>query len=473
MNQPRSRSKKWRRRGPRAAPVDVVAPSAPAASGLARARSGLQRAALFLILILFPLILGLAFATGRNAGSDDVANRIAEKWGLLLPVILGIPAVVLLLAAWALRFLPGGREAAETAPLFRWNRGGGPKPVSVAAVVGIVALLLVGVGVAVQSYQGLRALSGAGLVLTVGEDTYVTRSEESSGRGGGLNYFLDTPAGEAIAEGDPADGDRYGVYPPDANRAWKISTGGWFIWLLTGLLSLGALVGAVFLIRAQAKRAAARRRWRRSRPRRTSALAVVWTTVAAVLATTAGAWVVADEATAGGTRTTLTIPGAAKYGLSPFWVRDGGTEHPYFASPDDGVAQPLRSRIANENRDYDLGLLDVFADVTVYPTAADAERAATLWLAEEADVVRDLYEGEGGELVLADGSSAVWNEKLTQITAATTRGEVLVTVEIDDWSYEETPEEVVARLQREAPEIRDLVADHSEEILDAELPWWG
>ena len=49
---------------------------------------------------------------------------------------------------------------------------------------------------------------------------------------------------------------------------------------------------------------------------------------------------------------------------------------------------------------------------------------------------------------------------------------VLVTMEVDAWGWGEEPDEVVARLPRDAPEIRALIGAH-QQIVDAELPWWG
>ncbi|WP_157944032.1 hypothetical protein [Blastococcus atacamensis] len=134
-----------------------------------------------------------------------------------------------------------------------------------------------------------------------------------------------------------------------------------------------------------------------------------------------------DEATAAGTRATLTIAGAEEYELSSFWIRDGEGRHPYYYADDPAVAAPLESRRLNENRDFDLGLLDVWATVTRYPSAADAERAARLWLDEQ----------QGEPLQLADGTEGRWDADSTGAAAATTRGGVLVTVDIDDWSWEE------------------------------------
>ncbi|WP_104524512.1 hypothetical protein [Blastococcus atacamensis] len=203
MNRAKSRQR-WRRRSPRAEHLPVVPVSRERVpdsrhSGLARTRARLQRAAFLLVLLLFPAVLALLLAAGQNDPSDSVDVRIQEKWGPLIPIVLGLPAAVLFVAAWAVRFLPGGREAAETAPMLRRNRGGGPTPVSVAALAVLATLAVFTPGMGADAYQGVRALSGDGLVLTVGEDTHVTRTEESSGRGGGTNYYLDTPYGEAIA----------------------------------------------------------------------------------------------------------------------------------------------------------------------------------------------------------------------------------------------------------------------------------
>ncbi|RBY94443.1 hypothetical protein DQ244_03775 [Blastococcus sp. TBT05-19] len=476
MNRAKSRQR-WRRRSPRAERL----PGAPSTrehrpderhSGLARARSGLQRAALLLVLLVFPAVLAMILAAGANAPSASVGVRLQEKWGPLIPVVLGVPAALLLVAAWAVRFLPGGAEAAAIAPMFRPSRGGGPKRVSVAAVAGLVTLLVFTPGMAVEAYQGVRALSGGGLVLTVGEDTYVTRTAESSGRGGGTNYYLDTPSGEAIAEGDPSDGDRYGVYPPSAHRAWKMSATGWLSSAVTWVLVLGVAAGTFFLARSQLRRHLDRRRRFGPGRRPAGALAVAYTSVAALLAVGSAGWVVVDEVSAGGTRAPLDIPGAEEFDLSSFWVSDGEGRDPFFSYHDD-VAAPLQSRRLNENHDDDLGQLDIWATVTRYPTAEDAEEAARLWLAEEAAAVRGLYEAKGGELALGDGTSAVWNEELTQMLTATNRGSVLVTVEVDDHGWEDGPDEVEARLQRDAPRIRDLLVDSSDRILDVELPWWG
>ncbi|MCA0144323.1 hypothetical protein [Blastococcus sp. LR1] len=464
--------KKWQRRSPRAHRPALPSVPTPSSSGPARARAGLQRAALLLVLLIFPAVLAMLLAAGSNAPSDSVGFRIQEKWGPLLPVVLGVPAAILFVAAWAVRFLPGGAEAAATAPLFRPSRGGGPKRISVAAVAGLVTLLVFTPGMAVEAYKGVRALSGGGLVLTVGEDTYVTREEESSGRGGGTNYYLDTPYGEAIAEGDPSDGDRYGVYPASAHRAWKMSATGWLLSAVTWLLVLAAAAGTFFLARSQLRRHHERRRRFGPGRRPAGALVVAYTSVAALLAVSSAVWVVVDEANAGGTRAPLALPGAEEFELSSFWVSDGEGRDPFF-SYDDDVAAPLQSRRLNENRDDDLGQLDIWATVTRYPTAEDAEAAARLWLEEEATTVRTLYEGNGGVLALDDGTSAVWNEALTQMLSASNRGGVLVTVEVDDHGWEDEPDEVEARLQRDAPRIRDLLADHSEAILDVEMPWWG
>jgi hypothetical protein len=437
--------------------------SAGVGSPLASVRSGLQRAAALVALLVVPATLARLVSYGRNDGSDTVAFRLGEKWGPLLPLIFGIPAAVLLVAAWAVRFLPGGKAAAEAAPMFRRARTGGPRSVSVLALAGMLVLLTFAPTMAAESYHGVRALSGSGLVLTVGEDTYVTRTEESAGRRRGLNYYLDTPYGEAIAEGRPSDGDRFGVYPADDERAWNISAWGWLASVFVALLTMAIIVGIVALGRSQLRRFVARRRWRGQRPRRVGVLAAAYGTTAALLAAGSSAWVVVDEASAGGTRITMAIPGADEYDLSSFWVRDGEAEHPFYWAEDGSVAAPVQSRRLNENRDDDLRLLDVWATVTVYPTARDAEKAAGLWLDEQ----------QGEPVTLVDGTAGRWDADGTEITTATVRGRVLVTVDIDDWSWEESAEEVAARLRKDASEIRDLVADHRQQILDAELPWWG
>ena len=437
--------------------------SAVAGSPLAGVRSGLQRAAAFVALLVVPATLALLLSYGRNDGTDTVAYRLGEKWGPLLPLIFGIPAAVLLVAAWAVRFLPGGKAAAEAAPMFRRARTGGPRPVSVLALAGLLLLLVFAPGTGVEAYHGARALSGSGLVLTVGEDTYVTRTEESTGRRRGLNYYLDTPYGEAIAEGRPSDGDRFGVYPADDERAWKISLWGWVATVFVALLTIAMVVGVVALGRSQLRRSVARRRWRGQRPRRVGVLAAAYGTTAALLAAGSSAWVVVDEASAGGTRITMPIPGADEYDLSRFWVRDGEAEHPFYWAEADSVAEPVESRSLNENRDDALGRLDVWADITVYPSSSDAEKAAELWLDEQ----------QGERVTLDDGSAGRWDADGTEIKTATVRGQVLVTVDIDDWSWEQSPEQVAARLFADAPEIRDLLAAHRQQILDAELPWWG
>ncbi|TFV52881.1 hypothetical protein [Blastococcus sp. TF02A-35] len=434
----------------------------PAYSSLSGARRGLQRAGLFLALMVVPVFLGLLLGAGSQQDRGGVLFRVFEKWGVLAPAILGLPALVLLLAACAVRLLPGGREAAAAAPMLRRERSGGPRRVSVGAVAGIVTLLLFGAVTADQAYEGVRALSGSGLVLTVGEDTHVVRSEESAGRGNNTNYFLSTPYGEAIAEGDPSDGDRYGVYPVDATRAWRIGAYGWLMSLFVTALAAGMLGGAAVWARLQWRRFRARRTWRARQPRNGRALAVTYSTVAGLAACAAGGWVVAEEAAAGGTYATLVIPGAAEHELSEFWVRDSEAYPPYYLQ-DDPVPAPLRSRSVVENRDDDFGDLDVSARLYTYPSAADAEAALGLWAEEQ----------EGRRMELADGSEGIWHEQFTEVATATTRGEVLVVVEVDEWFWDLEPDEVEAFLQQETPEIRDLVADHHRQLLDAEIPWWG
>lgn len=169
---------------------------------------------------------------------------------------------MLLLAASMTRFLPHGREAAAISPLWgrQRRRPGEPRRTSVFAV--LIAIILLGFGgfAAVDAYHGTRALRRDGAVLTIGRDTHVTHRERSS-RGIRIT-FINSPGGETVTEGGAGhDGDRYGVFPRDANRAWYLGPTGWAHDVLAWALALLAAAAAGFLLWLQVGVAGDRARW--------------------------------------------------------------------------------------------------------------------------------------------------------------------------------------------------------------------
>lgn len=124
----------------------------------------------------------------------------------------GAGILTLLLFAWAARLLPGGRRAAEESPMLPWQRPPGARPaVSVLALGVILFSLLFGAVAGVDTYRGIRAVSGDGYQFTMGEDAHVV--ERTRGSRGSPNTCVLGPFGRVILEGgDGADGEEYGVY---------------------------------------------------------------------------------------------------------------------------------------------------------------------------------------------------------------------------------------------------------------------
>jgi hypothetical protein len=442
--------------------------SVPAAQ-LADLRGRLRHTSFALLLLLVPTELALVTADAllRSAGV-----RVPGVWIPRLPLDLGVPALVLLLALVMSRFLPHGREAAAASPLWGRTRHlpGEPRRASLPALM--IATILVGFGgfATVDAYHGVRALNGDGNILVIGRNSQVTNRETSSH--GHRTIFIDGLAGQIVTEGGGGrNGDQYGVFPPDANRAWYLGPSGWVIDVLVWALGLIALVAAGVLLWWQVRGAFARRRWLvglRHRPRTGTRLpvAVAYGRAVTVLAVIGAAIALLSQVVSRDHYATLTVPALAEHGLTTDLTVLGGDNSGPIGTSTTPKPQRAHSVMGDSLAlSHDLGM---DAEVTRYATGSQALGMQQQYLTSAAKMGIRQRAADGTEIVIfTDPYSSG-----AQISAAAVRGPLLVTVEVSDVSGR-PPAAGEASLVAQGPLVRDVIAENASRIDEVSLPWWG
>jgi hypothetical protein len=195
-----------------------------------------------------------------GTGTDDNRAQVwqaAPVWSDRVPVLLSTPALVLAAAALAIRFLPGGRAAADRAPLFAWRRraDGGP-PRARAGVVVVALLTLALVGGTEEPVAAIRAMAGQGELLTVGTDLTV----DETSRHRRPPWSATTAYGQRVAlhGGDAQQGERYRLADPYARHAYSTTASGRVAGvldvLIPGTLAALALTALGFQLRRARRR---------------------------------------------------------------------------------------------------------------------------------------------------------------------------------------------------------------------------
>lgn len=443
-----------------------------ASPALSLARSRLRRAAGVAALVWFVALLVLIHYDANDDDYRATSFRVAEAWAT--PVSLSGPLVVgvLLLGSFAMRFLPGGRKAAQQTPFFgrdrtRWE--GKRKPLT-GTVVGGLLLVLLGVGVAVPLGQGLIASTGARHTFTMGQGVEVVDVKDGS-RGTKI-HVVDGPAlprEMTVEGGDGSDGQRYGYFSDSSGSAWRIGPRGWlflaFLLVLLVVLPLSLGVGLL--------RSAWRRRQENAGLRRRPAAVLaddgrgparVLVVVTALVAVGGVAALVVHRLETRERSTTVAIGRLDQV--------DVDADDLEYAEP--GAQQAVRvdgdgPRVPGSDPEVDP--VRYHGTVTRYRDEASARAAA----AAQLDYLRSVYKGSG--LVLSDGTRAVHAtdddpSSFNATNVVLVRGRVVLELSFDTVGFERTLAEQSDQVVREAPAVIAELSSHADEIVDVDFPWY-
>jgi hypothetical protein len=447
------------------------------ASQIADLRAWLRHTSFAVLLLLVPS--EIALITLQAYLDDDqrsAAYRIADAWIPRLPLDLGRVSLVLMLAVIVSRFLPHGREAAAASPLFGWTRGlpGEPRMASLFALLLATILLSFGGFATVDAYHGFRALNGDGDVLTIGQGSHVT--ERRTSWRGVRTTFIDSSGNSIVAEGGRGqEGDRYGVFPPDANRSWYIGFSGWATDVMVGALALILVGAAVFLVRLHIRQARLRRRWLTSSrcPRRTGgrpSVAVLYGTTVALLVVGVAAFVVHGQVADRYRFTTLQVPALAGHSMTPV-VELKSFGHHYGPIGTSMTPEPQHSvSVSEDNLAVPRSDLGLSADVTRYANHSQALAAQQEYMATATRRGVRHPLADGTEIVVPTGSHET---PVKEVTASAVRDRLLVTLEVTDLTGQRTAAGPAPLLLTQAPLIRDVLAVNASRIDEVSFPWWG
>jgi hypothetical protein len=450
---------------------------------LADLRARLRHTSLAMLILLVPSELALiTLSVYFDDDRRSAAYRIADAWVPRLPLDLGLVSLVLMLAVMVSRFLPHGGEAAAASPVLGRTRRhpGEPRMASLFALLLATILLSIGGFAAVDAYHGFHALKGDGRTLTIGQDSHVVERKASS-RGIRLT-FIDSSGARIITEGGRGHvGDRYGVFPPDAERGWYIGFSGWASVVGVGALALIFSGSAGFLVWLHIHQARLRRRWLTSsrRPGRTSggpSVAVLYGTTVAVLVVSVAAFVINGQVGGRDRFTTLGVPALAGHGLTSLVELKSYGHRVYGPTGSSLTPEPQRNVSVSPGREAEQSAhLGLSADVTRYANHSQALVAQQEYTTHAAKTGVRHRVADGTEIIVATETYETTEGPVSyqNATASAVRDRLLVTLEVRDPTRQPTSAGAAPLLMTQAPLIRDVLAANASRIDGVSFPWWG
>jgi hypothetical protein len=302
-------------------------------------------------------------------------------------------------------------------------------------------------------------------------------AREGTSSDGDRLSFIDSPSGEIITEGGGArDGDRYGLFPLDANRAWYLGFSGWALDLFAWALGLACAGGAGLLVRRHVRQARLRRQWLASLQHPPAngraTVAVAYSAIVAVLVVTGAAFALHGQVTSGHRSTTLPVPALARHGLTTRVQLLTGGQVGY--GPMDATPEPEHQvSISEEYLAKPEPDLTLDAYVTRYATDSQAQAAEQEYLSDAARIGTRQQAADGTQVIVTHGLN---KRDVSWVSASAVRGRLLVTLSVrNNHQQPATAAEVLRakpRMVTQAPMIRDVLAANASRIDQASFPWW-